>query len=450
MTGFRGIHIGFWVGTTLAALLFRGCLNFVSPRFDYVSDHADFARWGMQAADDGVRSLYVQRPPSHEIRIWHESEWKVTRWNADRICNYPPLSTYFLRISGIAHRVLSDDRLLNTTLSRSLYSFWSALCDLLLALAGTFIVGRQVSRTMAMWCWVVLLFLPPLWLDSMIWGQWDAMVIAPTLWMLYFMMRWRFGVAGLLWGIALATKAQAVLFAPVWVLLVVPRESRKPALKGWLAACLTLLALAMPHLLSTGWEWWHQSYWKTVASSSGEYVQFTTLHAFNIWYVDLLLTAAEATDPILGMTRRSLGFLLAFLAAGGVWHRVLRPHTRDPRSLLLFAAMSLLAFVMLPTAVHERYLVIVLPYLLVCAFLWPRLWSPVAMLCLVATAQLTWPIWSHTLAGGAARGLEWGFTVISLLAAGLLGIGVYELTAIGSWRPEGWRKIDLRGPTDLG
>lgn len=431
----------FWIVTTLAALALRCALLPLSPRVAYVPDHADFVRWGIQAVDEGLPSLYTRPPAPHETRIRRDGAWQVMPWPGDRICNYPPASTYLLYVSGLVHRLLDDDRLVNTTLSHFLFSFWSILGDFLLALGGASVVGLLADRRAAKWTFALLLFLPPLWWDTMLWGQWDSMVVAPAMWMLRFALQGRFRIAGVLWGAAAAIKPQALYLVPLWGLLLLAGGNRRGVLAGIGAGAATLLVLSLPHALATGFEWWRRSYWDNVFSGAGEYTSFTTLKAFNVWYADFLLTGAAATDPLLGVARRTWGAALLLIALGGGMLVCLRRGGPGPRTPVLYAALSTLAFVMVPTAVHERYLIVALPFLVVTAMVWSRFWPPVAILAVVATAQVSWPLWMQPSITGFQLGVEWGFVVLALLATALVVVAALEVS-----RQEAGAVVDPRHP----
>jgi hypothetical protein len=79
---------------------------------------------------------------------------------------------------------------------------------------------------------------------------------------------------------------------------------------------------------------------------------------------------------------------------------MIRRWGRDPRALVLWTLWVLLACVMLPTRVDERYLLLALPLLVVAAMLWRSLWPGLALLLVVATAQVTWPLWMQADPGG--------------------------------------------------
>jgi hypothetical protein len=61
--------------------------------------------------------------------------------------------------------------------------------------------------------------------------------------------------------------------------------------------------------------------------------------------------------------------------------------------LLPWAVFVLLAAIMLPTRVHERYILLVIPFLTAAAFVWRRFWPGWVLLLIVATFSVTWPQW---------------------------------------------------------
>ncbi len=404
----------FWIAATLAGLALRVALLPLAPRYGYMPDHDDFVRWGIQAADHGLLTLYDHPPPRWDVRVYEDGKWSITQRAFDRLCNYPPLAAVLLGISGAVFKLVSSDRLINTITSRAVFESWSILADFALAAGCAAIVrlcsagppwpasvatgGRRYEPGRGVrWTYLLALLLPPLWWDSVLWGQMDSVVLAPAVWMLWAMLAHRWLLAAVLYGVAAGLKPQAVLLAPVWAAsLLLVRPVWKPLLSLILAAA-GLFVIALPFTLHSGAAWWRAGYVENLVDA---YSDKTTLFAFNIWYLDLLL--ADAADPAarwLGLTRDAWGkvLLMVGLAAAFLWAWRFR---REPRLLIVFAALTLLAFVMLPTRVHERYLLLVLPFLLTAAMLWPRFWPGLLILAAVATAQITWPLWLTMPPGG--------------------------------------------------
>lgn len=387
----------FWLLAPLGALALRIALVALSPKYGYFPDHDDFVRWGIQATDDGLTSLYVRPPAVHDARVWEGSKWINRQRSLERLCNYPPLSTYLLGASGLVLQAVSPDRLINTYTSRIIFSSWSILADLLTAWGCAALVARFVARpAAARWTFLCVLLAPPIWWDSAIWGQMDALLMAPAVWTVFFMSTGRWKTAGLTYGLAAALKPQAILLLPVWALaFVVTRPIWKPAL-ALLISVGVLMASSLPFLLDSGWAWLRLSYVQNLLDAYA----VTTLKAFNFWYLDLLICdSKDALAQWLGVTKDVWGkvLLLAMLAGGFVW-MVLR-WRRDLRTIWLWTALCLLMFVMLPTRVHERYLVLSLPFLIVLSALWWRFLPATLLLTVVATAQVTWPGWLTTPAG---------------------------------------------------
>jgi len=390
----------FWWTAGLAGLVLRFALIPVGTRHGYLWDHDDFVRWGIQATDDGLTTLYDNEPPRRDMRRWIDGAWHIDQRTLDRICNYPPGATYLLYASGIVFKSISDDRLINTVTARAVFSFWSIIADVLTAWGCAALVARLKPGAPARWTFLLVLLAPPLWWDSAVWGQMDAVFLAPTVWMIWAMGARRWLLAGVLYGVAAALKPQAILFIPVWALAVVQSRPLWKPLVAVPAAAAVVLATSISFFLDGGFLWFQRSYVENLLHA----YPVTTLKAFNIWYIDALMCdSTDATATWFGISKDAWGkgLLLASLSVGFVW--VLWRVRRRGRALVLWSTFSLLLFVMLPTRVHERYLVLLIPFLIVISSVWRRFWPGLILLTVAATAQVTWPSWLNEPAGQWAR-----------------------------------------------
>jgi Gpi18-like mannosyltransferase len=364
----------------------------------YPGDHDDFVRWGIQATDRGVLSLYDEKPAPHDMRVWDKQKhtWGTTRRGFDRLCNYPPLSVYLLYGSGLAFRALRPDRLINTPASLGTFLSWSILGDLLVAAGCAALVSLFRRGWAPRLTFLLALFLPPLWWDSVIWGQMDSVLLAPIVWMLYAMVRERWLLAGVLWGIAFGLKPQAILFIPLWGLALFTDRSFWRVLAGGVLAAAVFFLIGLPFTLHSGVTWFDESYRKNFAL----YADKTTLKAFNFWYLHLLLTdSLDAQARFLGLTRSVWGKLFLLLGLLASFLYALRYWRHDRRALVLWTLFSVLLFVMVPTEVHERYLILVLPFLGIATALAARFWPALLLLVFVMVGQLSWPLWLGTVRG---------------------------------------------------
>lgn len=385
----------FWLGAVAFGVLLRIVLVLIAPRYGYMGDHDDFVRWGLQAANEGVVTLYDHPPPRRPVRVWsHQAnQWAVGERGMDRLCNYPPISVYLLAVSGHVFKAISPDNVVNTTTSRAIYELWAIACDFLVAWGVASIVALLRDKNTAKWAFLLILALPPLAWDSAVWGQMDSLFLAPAVWMVRALLVGHWGLAGLLLGLAAGLKPQALLLLPIWAMAaLLTRQYARAAAALALAVAVTTIA-ALPFILHGGLAWFRASY----AENVGAYVSQTTLNAFNIWYVDVLITGTDdAARRWLGLTKNTWGLALlaGALTLGLIWFS--RRWRGRVQGVLLWSAFALLACVILPTQVHERYLLLSLPFFAAAAFKWPRLWTGFVLLTLTCTAQVTWPNWMLT------------------------------------------------------
>jgi len=193
-------------------------------------------------------------------------------------------------------------------------------------------------------------------------------------------------LAGVLWGIGLGLKTQAILFAPVWVFALLLNRDRKRIVAAMALAAAVLLASAIPFMAHSGMKWFEESYVNNLFKT----YKLTTLKAFNIWYLDLLLCEdPDAGRRLLGLEKDTWGKLLLAVALIGSAVVLARQRRIRREYLVAFAAAAFLAAVMLPTRVHERYILLPLPFLIVLAALRPRMWLALAPFIMVASYQMT-------------------------------------------------------------
>ncbi len=170
--------------------------------------------------------------------------------------------------------------------------------------------------------------------------------------------------------------------------------------------------ISLPFTLSSRDAWLKRSYTENLFET---YAEKTTLKAFNIWYLDLLITdSLDAGGKVLGLPKRTWGsvFLVSGLAAALAW--TLWRWRGDARGMIIWAALSMLLVVMLPTKVHERYLILSLPFIgLSCALAW-RSWPGLILLTIAMMGQLSWPLWLSSgrgqwseIAGGLPANYEY-------------------------------------------
>ena len=216
--------------------------------------------------------------------------------------------------------------------------------------------GARVARTAALF----VALSPPLCVNAAAWGQFDALLSLFVVAAIVATLDGRPVRAGAALGLGLATKLLAVVAVPVLAVWTWRRRGARPLLAGAAAAVLAVVLTAVPYVLRGAERPVLASYHGAVG-----YYPLRTVEAYNLWYVldriDIRLRgqpSGEArldTRPFLGpLTHRDVG--LALIAAWTVF--ILAGLWRWPGNggLILAAAFQFFAVFMLPTQMHQRYI----------------------------------------------------------------------------------------------
>ena len=394
-------HLGGFALILIIGIALRIALLGLSPYHAYTEDHDDFVRWGHLGADQGLAAMYAEKAPRwQQVRYQADGSTGLRQRGVRRTLNYPPLSAYAFWACGHVHKQLSRERYVNTHLSRAIYAALGFFSDLLIALGclriAGILTGSPARSPTGMLIFALAWLAPPLAIDSAFWGQNDSWMIAASVWMLSAMLTRRWIMAGLLYGVALGCKPLAIFYLPIWGYAVLFGPQRLRIGVSLVASLILLNLLALPFWLTSGSAWFQHAF----ASHFGRSADLTTASAFNIWYVDALLRESrDAGAVLLGLPRYLWGHLLLLAGAVAVLlshRRMLRDHVTE---LPAVAASSLLAITMLPTGIHERYILMCLPFVVGLSATSRRLRTALIVLLVACTLQLTWCNWAGTLAG---------------------------------------------------
>jgi len=384
----------------VAGIAIRCALIVVAPRYGFLGDHADYVCWGRQAVSRGVLDLYRTSPSTCPTIVYPSGgEAQIFNTGSNQRLNYPPLAAYVFWGAGRTLAAIDPPQTANTVASRAVYAITTSVAELVTAVGAAALVGLYAGATVAASAFALTFLAPPLLADGPFWGQTEAWILAPAVWMVWAMARERWLLAGALWGVALALKPSGLLFAPVWAYAFLFRTRRARVLLGGVAAALVVNAAALPFWLSSGAAWLQASYLANYVYD----LHWTTMLTFNVWYIDLLLTERiDSRAPLLGLPRDLWGtglLVLGILGAFALARRWERRHPQRSRlGVLPLATLVTLAAVNLPTRVHGTYTAFMAPFVICTAFLVPRAWPGAAAILVTATLQiLSWQ-WGHLLA----------------------------------------------------
>lgn len=215
--------------------------------------------------------------------------------------------------------------------------------DFIAALAALFIVRLQ--RQEHEWSWLAfffILFLPTVFVESGIWGQCDIIYCAFLLWMIYFLLKESYLQALVFFSIAFVFKFQAIILAPLILLLIIQRKMRL----SWLFFPLGIYLLSIIPVWLAGRPLIDiLSIYLTQASTYSS----LSSNAPNLF----LLFSSEEHYHIVGIV---VGLVVtAVFVTAYIITRLIHPPKKEPK-IYLFDAV-LLAFIIpfLLPKMHERY-----------------------------------------------------------------------------------------------
>jgi hypothetical protein len=465
------------VGIALGVILRLAAL-WVAPRFGYLPDHLDGMAWATWARTQGAETIYDMQPelvPLLQVAVDPQSGQPATYFAfAPHAYNYPPFSAWVFWVKGALWHALDPDartvpapatlrsaleahglpttlrlRTANTRLARTIDALPSFAFDLVLAFGVVELVRvlwRARPEDAAGALGFALVFASPVVvLDGALWGQSDSWIASMLVWCLAWWLRGAYVAAGAVYGLALVTKPQAILFAPVLAFALLALRYRRggswsqvsTGLRAVPAAVVVVAAVAAPFMLhdarsgAGAWRWFERSYLGTIGAD--EYA-YTTLNAFNLWWLDLLARRPSEESwwrlldsrapSLIGLSKDATGAVLLGLAicAGAV--QCARRLRWTETACVVFAFVVLLAAFLLPTRVHERYVYYCMPFVTALAVgrpAWRVIWVTMSV---VATAEMLSHLFvsasaesfvvSGTAAIGAVMMLPWSYGVLLL------------------------------------
>jgi hypothetical protein len=274
-------------------------------------------------------------------------------------CDYPPVVPYLLTLVEAARRAAGapEAGALAVTLLK-LPNLLATAALAWLCLAG---LRRPFGARAAAAAALATALSAPLFVNAALWGQFDALLSLLLAAGVVSLLHRRAAWAGAAFGAALATKLLAIVALPAAAVWTWRRLGPRALAVAAASGSLAILLLAAPYVAGGAGPRMARAYTEAVG-----YYPFRTAEAYNGWYLldrwDIAVRGQPAVvarrddRPLAGpLTYRHAG-LAAFAAALAFVLAVVWRHPSD-HGLVLAQAASFFAFFMLPTQVHQRYLV---------------------------------------------------------------------------------------------
>lgn len=330
-------HIKFFTIVSCAILVRLFFASF--PPFK--SDMDSFIAWGEQMLMVGPGRFY-------KSGIWSD---------------YAPGYMYFMwLVAAIKHTFFSSaSRELYELLHKSVPMLFDILTGVLL-----YKIMRYISRKYATSEKINMFYLPEIVaglymlspftiLTSAAWGQVDSVYVFFLLLSFYYVLKKQLPIACSIFVVAAVIKPQAVVLAPLYLLLFIKEWNWMLFAQSALYAIITFYVLTMPFFgisaLSGMWG---------LLQNSVDVYPYSSINTFNYWGI-MGFWKPDTTVYLFGMTQRVFGYLVWGLTLVGGFYFGIRALYSPKKQLIeknaaLLATYFVFSAVMFMTRMHERYL----------------------------------------------------------------------------------------------
>ena len=270
------------------------------------------------------------------------------------------------------------------------------LADGLLIVATVRLASELGASTRAQRVVALLLaFTPITWLNSAVWGQVDAVGTSVLVFAVTELIKGRTVRAAALAALAAVIKPQFGILIPLIAVIAIVRARRSGDV--WSLPLVALTGTAVVSVAALPFGLTVIDVIQRVGEAAATY-PYLSVNAWNLWALadsggtGILLNGGWGSDtaPLFGFGPPALFIgtllLLVAIAAAG-WAARHDERTRTVAALALIA----IAFFVLPTRVHERYLFPAVPLTLALAAALPR-WRPIAAVTALVLIANTWGV----------------------------------------------------------
>lgn len=269
--------------------------------------------------------------------------------------DYPPLYLYVLTILGKVQKAFSLSY--GSGAQLALIKSVPILFDTITALLVLYMAKKRISLRGANVLSLLILINPAFLLNSVFWGQIDALYTLVIFCMLYSVYKKKYLWAVTSFATGMLIKPQMLIFLPLlgfWLLSDVVREAKEKRVQSLFDASLgvivssVLIVVCMYPMVGISFPRFLRIY----TSAAGQY-PYASLNAANVFGA-LGLNWADVNTPIFGLSCKSWGFTGIIVSSLIVGYGAFRSQNRS--DVFVFGGFTVISIYMLAHTMHERYL----------------------------------------------------------------------------------------------
>ena len=304
-----------------------------------------------------VGLLYFNKFDTYWYRQWavglQEGLFDVYS-RADEISlDYPPVYLFFLYLTGLAYRFFGIDCV--DTCQMFLMKFWPIFFDgicVLVIYKASLKYGEKTALFAAL-CWALN---PSVFFNTAFWGQTDQLM-ALLLIFAFYLAKERPIASCVCFAVAGLTKYQSLFFTPVLLSYVLREHGWQKLIKGIGSAALTVAAVFLPFMIGAKNPF---LFFDVYLGGVGTY-KYCTFNAYNIFAMLGLNTVLDSETAVFNLSYSTLNIIVLLFIVGATVFLILKGRRTNIYVGGLLIMVTLFMFV---TRMHERYLIVALPFAL--------------------------------------------------------------------------------------
>jgi hypothetical protein len=349
----------------LLAIVIRLVFAFVIWHPD-VRNHID---WGIRFFDYGASEFYAP-----DANIW---SYTWPNQPPGSILIYAGIYKLFLFIFGIIWwvniKIPIFPSIIATLAESNLYPALLQLPSILADFGIAYLIYKMVfqlsperhpersRRISAKLGAALFLINPAIWYNSSVWGQTDAIVNFFGLLSFYYLFKNKLALAILAFAFSIYIKISLLIFAPIFLIIILRKHKFIKILKSTVPSLLALLSITWFFSRTSGKDPISWLYWLYSNKVLTQQLQVITANAFNIWAALTGIHEQPHTLPFLGLTYQYWSYIAFTTFFLPVLYMVYKK--QDEKTVVTALALTAFASWSLLTNMHERYLYPLFPYL---------------------------------------------------------------------------------------
>lgn len=332
-----------WNGIYIYICLVAVLRIFISILPGYQFDQNQFFLWSERLAEVGSAKFYF----------------------ADIPTNNPIGFLYFLWPIGLITNFLSNFLQIDMWLVYILHKLPANIADILSGILIFSLLKEKIGIRPANIAFLIYTLNPALMFNSVVWGQYDGLATFFLLISVYMITKFKaYEISSLSFALALSLKPQVIALAPFLGLIIIVKSSPIRLLMSIATFILISISLYLPFFPTNPLN----GFIFVNGQSFGSY-NCTTCFAFNFWGIFGHAFGKTDLDIFLGFPLLYWSLSLVIISWLVIFfYNSFKLKFKIPL-LYVTATISLMAFFILLTRMHERYIYPVFPFLLLSAFM---------------------------------------------------------------------------------